>query len=1158
MSNGNKSTLAQLEAQLRKDPGAGPLLRMAERVARREGAFGLLGDLWANAVLAVSRDRKLDLCMKLGNLYRDDIGYIEEAVRWYLQALEEGPKKDPAFEALVPLCDETGQWELLVEALLLRANVVPEETAGLKRQAALLRHENSEEPDSAIPLFEEVFKLTPDDPAAAEVLSSHYAETEEWQKLAAVYEGLLTTTVEPEDRVDLLKKLALLRETVIDDGGGAADSYQEILDLLPDDIDALRELERLYVDQKKPEELARVLRGMVSHAETVGEKVALLERIAAIATHDTDDRDAAVAALREILEHDPGHMQSLAELEVLLGTAEDWQGVIDLLDQRVHLSGDPEEVVRLFLRKGDLYQHDLNSPTKAEEQYRNVLELVPGQPEAIARVTELLINAEKFDRVMEFLLRRARHSEDEQEQAQLLTRMSLISRDHLDDQDNAIEMLEAALQRMPNFEDAVAPLSELYLEQERWAKALPLLESMREAATETGKPQVEAQVLAQMGMCLRLIGRTEDALAYYRGAYDKGADGATVLRALGELNLAAGNHDVANTYYGRFIDSLSSEELAEQGSDVFSTMASIQQALGKEQEAKEWLERALDNAPEDATAIASLIKVAENQHDHARANDHRRRLAKLQSDPLEQLATYIAIGDAARGRLEDPGGAQQAYEYALSLVPESKIPLLKLLELHAEAGDNRATADTLQTLIALESDAARKLNFAFARASLLHRELEENGEAVLAYEAVLDLNAEHIETIKALLELHTVEEDWESLEKSYLRMLERLYGKGRRDLEHVLLQGLGELYELHVERPVDAIAAYRQALQRKSDDIELRAAMAELIEKEEEWTEAVTEYRTLIQLNPDNPTYYRKLARHSHNLGAKDDAWFAVSVLTALGQATDKEKEWLQGSRPALSTGPLSIEQWHGGLRSKAQEVELSELFALLANALGPTLKSKSFKEADLHKRDRIDTDNDSRFAVTLRRVAGLLGMPVPEVYQVEGFLGMDIRPTAPPVLVVGDVFLQGANDNVVALLLGRTLTWFHPWHVLAAYFPQDGLSFLLSAALSFVNPSADDLAIEDPDVIALHKQLTKRLEGDGEASLEKLVKGLTSTSISRWISGIELTSNHAGLLACGDVGGALNGLQTDPFSRSRLPKADQAKELAVYATSSDFAALRR
>jgi hypothetical protein len=37
-----------------------------------------------------------------------------------------------------------------------------------------------------------------------------------------------------------------------------------------------------------------------------------------------------------------------------------------------------------------------------------------------------------------------------------------------------------------------------------------------------------------------------------------------------------------------------------------------------------------------------------------------------------------------------------------------------------------------------------------------------------------------------------------------------------------------------------------------------------------------------------------------------------------------------------------------------------------------------------------------------------------------------------------------------------------------------------------------------------------------------------------------------------------LAGLQQDPTSRSRMPRADQARELAVYATSAAFDSLYR
>jgi hypothetical protein len=152
----------------------------------------------------------------------------------------------------------------------------------------------------------------------------------------------------------------------------------------------------------------------------------------------------------------------------------------------------------------------------------------------------------------------------------------------------------------------------------------------------------------------------------------------------------------------------------------------------------------------------------------------------------------------------------------------------------------------------------------------------------------------------------------------------------------------------------------------------------------------------------------------------------------------------------------------------------------------------------------------------------------------------------------------MGPDPGVLAFVLGRTLTWLHPWHILTAYLPPDHLRFVLSATLSFVRPTGDQPDLEDPDVLAIHKQLTRGLDKADETTLEQLVDDLTTTSISRWLAAVELTANHAGLLACGDIRTALAGLQQDPVSRSRMPRADQARELAVYATSKAFDSLHR
>jgi tetratricopeptide (TPR) repeat protein len=1154
VDEGNRSTLVQVQESLRKRPADPALLRLAERAARREGAFGLLADLLANAVLAVERHGKAALCLKLGALYRDDIGYAEEAARWYLQALEEAPSAAEPFDALLPLCDRTGQWELLVDGLLLRAGAVPEEAAQLKARAAALRLENDEDSRAAIPLFEELFSMDPGHRMAAEVLAGHYTETEQWEKLAVIFEVLLERTEDPAERADLLKKLALLRETVMGDELAAAESYKELTELLPDDLEALRKLEQLYLQQDRPDELARVLWRMVPHCRTVAEKVEQLTRIADIALRQGDSRNAAAVSL-EILEHDPGNLPALDRLESLLPQTDDWEGLLEVIDRRIRLSDDADEVLSRIIEKGDICRTRLSSPGRAEEQYRLALELVPGHPEAMERMVDLYLADGRHERLLEFLLRRARHTEDEQEQARLLTRMALIARDAMQDRESAVQMLEAALQRVPDHVEAAAPLAGLYCQEGHWARALPLLELLRERAHAAGNRADEARLLARMGETLRRLGRDDDALICYRAAHDAGDAEPDVLRALGELNLAAENHDVALSYYSRYLERLAPGTV---DGEALATMGRIELALGRRDAARGFLERALVASPEDPGLLNLLVELHHDGGDPAVANELRRRLADLRTDPLEKLHAFVAIGDACREQLEDTAGARAAYERARTCVPESRIPLLKLLQLHAETGETDGAAEVLEALVEVEPAPERRVHFASTLATLLDGEIGDKPRAAAAWERVLDLDPENLDALKALVTLLTDGELWAELEGAYLRMLHRLSERNRRDLEHVLTRGLGELYERHLDRPGEAIEAYRKAARLKPDDIDSLAATARLCEGAEEWEEAADAVRALIQRCSQEAGHFRRLGRLSHHLGRDDDAWFCLAVLDSRGEASAQERDWLANHRPTAPAKPLSEDDWGRELRCKAQSSELNELFALLFEVLGPSLQSPSRQEANLQRKDRVDTDDNSLFSRTLRRVAGLLALPVPEVYRSPHNPGMEIIATQPPSLVVGAAILGQADERLLAFLLARTLTWFHPWHTLANYVPADGLKFLLAAAVTYVRQGSAPPETPDRNLADVQWQLSKRLGAEGEAKLEALVGRLGSPSVSRWLSGVELTSNHAGLLASQDVKAGFAALNAAPPSRSRLPREDQLAELALYATSKEFGTLRR
>ena len=1093
MNNGNGVTLSQLEQRLRKAPTDDGLLELAERVAREEGAFGVLADIWITAHENVPHAGKLELSLKLGDLHRDEIGFAEEAVRWYLKALEVDPASDQAFEALLPLCDEAARWKMLVDGLLKRAGAVDDEAAVLKLRAAQLTQEHDENPLESVPL------------------------------------------------------------------------YEETLILNPGDAEATAALEALYQEHELPEELALLLHRMVPHCSTVGDKVELLERVAGIAADSLERVDWAIEAQREILELDPGRPGVLARLETLLVNQEDWQGVLDVLDQRIALSNDADEVIESFLLKGDICRQKLALLDDAEDHYQSVLELVPCHSEAVDRLMELLGSRGRHEHSMQFLLKLARQTDDEREQARLFARMGQTALDQLSDADGAIELFEAALQRVPDLPAALAPLSNLYFEAEHWAKALPVLQILLDTLKTDGDAQAEGAVLRKMGEAFRRTGRPDEALACYRSAYDKDASTPEVLEALGDLNFGRGNLDVADTYYGRYLEAMDPDDPTVSAGAVYRRMGQIQLALGRTEAAREWLEKVLARDPNDIETLGSLIELLEAQSDWTEANRLRLRLVELSDDALEKWKAYIAIGDARLEGLQDPSGAQEAYEQALIVDPDSKTALIKLLEMYAKAAAHVQAVDVLERLVELEADEARKVSFCFTAATLLSQELGEVDRAAAAYEQVLDIDPENLDALKALLELLTSNERWALLDGAYAHTLARLGNHSRPDLEHVLYKGQGELYELHLDQPDKAVAAYEHAVKLKPNDGEVRGALAQLHEQAGRLEKAVDEYRALICLDPGAVEAYRKVAQHSHALGRDDDAWFSLSVLAASGGANPQEQERLaavhRSAQPKIKR-PLNAELWRDLLLSKAQETAFNELFSLMSKALGRSLDTKSHKEADLHKRDRVDTEDASRFSAVLHQTCRLLTVPVPEVYRAQGFLGMDIRPTRPPALVVGNRFLEGVDEPTLAFMLARTLTWLHPWHLLAGCYPVDVLKLLLAVAISHVSPSTDEFAAEDRQLAGLVRQLGKGLDGDGEETLEKLIgrlhRGGKTASVSRWVTGVELTSNHAGLLACMDFQVARTALLADPFSRSRLPKDDQAAELAMFAVSGEFSSLRR
>jgi len=743
--------------------------------------------------------------------------------------------------------------------------------------------------------------------------------------------------------------------------------------------------------------------------------------------------------------------------------------------------------------------------------------------------------------------------------------MGLVMKDKMADNDKAIQAFEAALERSPHLLEALSPLADIYMARERWEKAFPLLEFIRQSTEATAGAEELAALYCRLALASLNTGNKEQALDYYRKAYDRNPGDLDTLEGLARLNFQQGKYDVAEAYY---------RNLLEKGEGTFDKqkMIAISRALGetamqmgRPDTASEYLRKVFELQPNDTGCLADLAHLMEQHSDWDGVIRYRRQLADLLSDPLEKWKVLISIGDVYRERMDDLDSAIRAYNEALEVQPYSKSALAKLLEIHINARAFNEAINVLTHLVQVEENPQRKANYLFTIATIYRTELNEPDMAVDYYEQTLDAHPEKLEAFRGIDEIHTNAKNWEALEGAYSKMAGRIRGKGMEKVEFSLYRGLGEIYRSRLKKPDLAASSYELAAKLKVDDVQVHEILAQLYAVQGFNEKAVAEHRTMVYLEPERVESYRHMADIFRSMGLDDDAWFCLAVLAMGNKLTPDEKAWFSSKRASSLPTPrraLDPNLWVRTVFSKAEEVRVGEIFQTMYSAIGGYLEGRDPKELGLRKKDELDLNDKTVFATVFTKVTNLLGIPAPRVYLSERAFGVRIEATIPPVIVIGKDMLHGKTEKELAFVIAKNLTYFHPMHVLAACFPGAVLKTLYAAALKFVHPDALVDVGKDEQFQVLFQHLQKRISPQLATTLtngiDYFYKKQKRPGVSRWLTGVELTANHAGLLACLDLEVAADAIKQESIAFSKLPPREKAKELVLYAISEEFAQARQ
>ncbi len=794
LEDADKAFEAYAEA-LTERPDSEETLARLEMIAVSEERFPQLVELLGRLAATIDDpELRRALWMKSAVIYDTQLSDVDGAVAAYRKVLDDDPGDQEVLLALDALFRRTERWADLVGVLRRRVEQTmdPAEKEELLLQMAQIQDQFLGEPSQAIATYKEILEVDPTSQRALTALDDLFGRQEMWVELADNVGRRLELATEEDEQIELMLRLAELRETRMGATDAAIEIYREVLDRQPENSAALAHLERLlevpdhqlliaeileplYRDQQQVPKLIRVHEIQAAHASSPERRVELLHRMAELYEVALDDYHSAFQCYARALAEDPASVATQEQLERLSPVIGDAEQLAKTYEQQVEDLDDPMLAASLHAKVAQIRELQLGDHEGAIAHYRKVLELDEHNLEAATALERLFQLAERYEDLAQIYLTKATILPSPDEQKEYLYRAATIYEELLERPQDAIGVYQRALEIDPEDLQSLDKLIELYLRLEQWEK---LLEVYTQKADIVVDPDEKKRLYAEVG-----------------AVYER------------ELT----DHDKA-------IDSY---------------------------------QRILEIDPGDITALQRLDALYQATENWEELLSVLERLADLVSDPAEVLSYRYRIADLWHHRLGDPLRAVEIYRDILELMPDHE-PTLNALESMVSANvEPLAAAGVLEPIyrqmgewpklvrvhevqVAHEEDPLRKVDLLHQIAELHQTRLDDPVAAFEAFARSLPLDNRHEQTLLSLESLAELTDKWEELTRLYDREIERIREEQPDEVIDLALR-TAQIYAVHVGNVDAAIERYKIVVEADPAHRDAITALDQLYETSERW-----------------------------------------------------------------------------------------------------------------------------------------------------------------------------------------------------------------------------------------------------------------------------------------------------------------------------------
>ena len=898
------SAFGTLARALREDPSHEATQQQLDRLARATGRFVDLARVFEELAGDIEDPGLASLLyVTSARVHENDLHNFDTAIALYRKVLEIDPLSLAAAESLEHLFRTSERYQELSLVLQRKSEILEEPSAKKDAlfQAAAIEEDVLNRPEAAIAVYSRVLEIDGDDLHAIDALIHRYLDLSRWHELLTVYAKKADLVASVEEKKGIHYQVGAVYERELGDVPRAIDTYTKILELDPDDLQALSRLDVLYESARNWTELLSVLTRESEMTADPNEATSFHYRIAELYERHLNDVPRAVELYRELLQAQPDHQPTLTALEALKGgdrdplgaasvlepiyeAASDWPKLIRVHEVQVLHATDTFQKVDLLHRVARLYEDALGDQAEAFETFARALAFDDGNEQTLGNLERLAIVVNRwsdvarlYDTELDALARVGRWDRF----VELGLRNAQVFEVQMDDVDGAISRYRRVVDADPENLTSIRALDRLYMQTERWADLVAVL--AREAEI-TQTPDEVLEVKYRLGQVLQTkLGDVDRALGAYRDVILAASEHRATMAALEGL-FAQG---IKQVEVGEILEPLyRSTGEWEKLSRVYEAQLAHTQGEPERLAAHYRLAELFeDKLLDPANTLDVYIRLLKQYPLDEKAGEEATRLAASVAAGWDTLANAYAdilgmhpepnvqrvigrrLARTFEDELGDVGKAEETFKYVLGVDSTDLETLANLDRIYVSIESWADLAQILEMRIQATGDVLELVDLSARLGELYETRLNDVASAIRAYRRIFDgLDKTHEGAITALARIYEQQGAWTELDAVYQGELANASGE---TAEAEIRAKLARLASEKLNQPERAIETWKSVLDLRGDDPEALHGLADLYESLGEWPKLVDVLEREFDIASSDESRVGILTRRARTLSKK-------------------------------------------------------------------------------------------------------------------------------------------------------------------------------------------------------------------------------------------------------------------------------------------------